>query len=54
MAVVVALVLRLTWTIAEVAIGLILYAFKPAVPRSAPHDENTMIHSETPTEQTHA
>jgi hypothetical protein len=56
MAVVVALVLRLTWTIAEIALGLILYAIKPVVPRNAPHyeDESTAINPETPTEQTHA
>ena len=32
LAVIVALTLRLTWTVAEVALGLILYAMKPALP----------------------
>jgi uncharacterized membrane protein YbhN (UPF0104 family) len=39
MGVVVALVLRLTWTISEVLLGLILYAIKPATPSHPPrHD----------------
>jgi uncharacterized membrane protein YbhN (UPF0104 family) len=45
-AIVVALVLRLTWTIAEVVLGLLLYAKKPALP---PH-----VHHEPPNEKAHA
>jgi uncharacterized membrane protein YbhN (UPF0104 family) len=40
MAVVVALVLRLTWTISEVILGLLLYAKKPALPPRVPHHEH--------------
>ncbi|MCI0700280.1 MAG: flippase-like domain-containing protein [Planctomycetia bacterium] len=39
MAIVVALVVRLTWTIAEVALGLLLYAKKPALPPPVQHAE---------------
>jgi uncharacterized membrane protein YbhN (UPF0104 family) len=46
MAVVVALVLRLTWTIAEVIVGLLLYAKKPALPPPVHHHE-------TPHEKSH-
>ncbi|MBY0456512.1 MAG: flippase-like domain-containing protein [Gemmataceae bacterium] len=36
-AVLVALALRLTWTVAEVVVGLVLYAWKPAPPPHPPH-----------------
>ncbi len=48
MAVVVALVTRLTWTIAEIVLGLILYARKPALPPPVRHDEAIPIHHEKP------
>jgi len=44
----------ITWTIAEVAIGLLLYAVKPALPPPGPHDESIPVHHETPHERTHA
>jgi uncharacterized membrane protein YbhN (UPF0104 family) len=54
MAVVVALVTRLTWTVAEVALGLVLYAKKPALPPPPPHDGTIPIHHETPHGTPHA
>ncbi|AMV25895.1 hypothetical protein VT84_15965 [Gemmata sp. SH-PL17] len=45
-AIVVALALRLTWTIAEVVVGLLLYAKKPALPPPVRHDETIPIHHE--------
>ncbi len=47
-AVVVAIVLRLTWTIAELAVGLLLYAKKPTLPPPVRHDETIPIHNEKP------
>ena len=48
LAVVIALTLRLTWTVAEVALGLALYARKPALPTPVRHDDSIPIHHETP------
>jgi uncharacterized membrane protein YbhN (UPF0104 family) len=45
MAVVIALVLRLTWTISEMVIGLMLYAYRPALPPPP--------HAALPSEATH-
>ena len=54
LAVVVALALRLTWTVAEVVVGLPLYLMKPALPAQPPHDETIPIHHETPHGTLHA
>lgn len=54
LAVVTALTLRLTWTIAEVAVGLALYVMKPVLPPPPPHDKSIPIHHETPHGTTHA
>jgi uncharacterized membrane protein YbhN (UPF0104 family) len=52
LAVIVALTLRLTWTVAEVVVGLVLYACKPAItyhhPHSAPHQPPVSLHHEQP------
>lgn len=48
LAVVIALTLRLTWTVAEVTVGLLLYAKKPALPSPAPQAEPLALHHETP------
>jgi glycosyltransferase 2 family protein len=53
MAIIVALVLRLTWTTAEVAIGALLYVKKPKLP-SIPHTPSIPIHHETPHGKPHA
>lgn len=52
MAIVVALVLRLTWTTAEIILGLLLYVKKPALP--IPHMPAIPIHNETSRENPHA
>jgi glycosyltransferase 2 family protein len=52
--IVIALTLRLTWTVAEVVVGLLLYAKKPALPLPVPHDESIPIHHETPHGKQHA
>src|SRR6266545_209392 len=52
LAIVIALTLRLTWTVAEVALGLLLYAMKPVLPPPVSHDESITIHHETPHERT--
>jgi dolichol-phosphate mannosyltransferase len=50
LAVVVALTLRLTWTIAEVVVGLLLYAKKPALPPHVHHEK--LMNDPSPTEPT--
>ena len=54
LAVVVALVLRLTWTVAEVVIGLLLYAKKPALPPPAPPAAAAPVAREPAHEKPHA
>ncbi|MBN9123040.1 MAG: flippase-like domain-containing protein [Planctomycetes bacterium] len=54
LAVVIALTLRLTWTVAEVAVGLPLYLMKPSLPPSVPHDATVPIRHETPHGTSHA
>jgi uncharacterized membrane protein YbhN (UPF0104 family) len=54
MGVVVALVLRLTWTISEVVLGLLLYAKKPALPPPTHHDVQSALHHEVAHEKPHA
>jgi glycosyltransferase 2 family protein len=53
LAVVIALTLRLTWTIAEVALGLLLYMKKPALPPPVPHDPTIEVHHERPHPRPH-
>jgi glycosyltransferase 2 family protein len=48
LAVIVALTLRLTWTVAEVALGLILYAMKPALPPHPHHTHTVSLQHEQP------
>lgn len=54
LAVVIALALRLTWTIAEVAAGVPLYLLKPAYPSSAAPTPALPMHQDTPHGTTHA
>lgn len=54
LAVVIALALRLTWTIAEVAAGVPLYLLKPAYPSSAAPAPSLPMYQDTPHGTTHA
>jgi hypothetical protein len=47
-AILIALALRVTWTVAEVVAGVLLYVKKPAVTPPPKHDETIPIHHEKP------
>jgi uncharacterized membrane protein YbhN (UPF0104 family) len=48
LAVIVALTLRMTWTVAEVAVGLVLYAIKPAITPHHHHEHAVALQHEQP------